>query len=94
MIGSNRLSVIIVSRIFQPIHRLLFKREISEATAGMQTKLLSLIYGIVCIAVAYLAQFLGGVLQAALTIFGVVGGPLLGLFSLGMFTTMANEEVI
>lgn len=59
----------------------------------MQTKLFSLIYGVICILLAYLAQFMGGILQAALTIFGVVGGPLLGLFSLGMFTTTANEEV-
>lgn len=78
---------------FQPLHRALFKSDISENSASIQTKILSLIYGIVCIAVAYLAQFLGGVLQAALTIFGVVGGPLLGMFSLGMFTTIANEEV-
>lgn len=71
----------------------MFKRELSESTANVQTKFLSFIYGVICIAVAYLAQFLGGVLQAALTIFGVVGGPLLGLFTLGMFTTTANQTV-
>lgn len=71
----------------------MFKSELSETTASVQTKFLSLIYGVICIAVAYLAQFLGGVLQAALTIFGVVGGPLLGLFTLGMFTTMTNQTV-
>jgi hypothetical protein len=55
--------------------------------------LIALFFGFVCLAVAFLAQFLGGVLQASLTIFGVVGGPLLALFSLGMFTTTANEKV-
>lgn len=50
----------------------------------MVLKLLALFYGLLCVALAFAAEFLGpGVLQASLTIFGVVGGPLLGLFTLG-----------
>lgn len=55
-------------------------------------KVLAVIVGLLCIAVAFLAQYLGGVLQAALTIFGVVGGPILGLFTLGMFTESATQR--
>lgn len=57
------------------------------------TKLAACAYGLVFLALAFLAEHLGGVLQAALTIFGAVGGPLFGVFTLGMFTTYANEGV-
>lgn len=55
------------------------------------TKLAACAFGLVFLALAFLAEHLGGVLQAALTIFGAVGGPLFGVFTLGMFTTFANE---
>nr|XP_026496754.1 putative sodium-dependent multivitamin transporter [Vanessa tameamea] len=56
------------------------------------TKLAACVFGLVFLALAFVAEHLGGVLQAALTIFGAVGGPLLGIFTLGMFTTYANER--
>ncbi|XP_075971623.1 putative sodium-dependent multivitamin transporter isoform X2 [Anticarsia gemmatalis] len=56
------------------------------------TKLAACCFGLIFLALAFIAQHLGGVLQAALTIFGAVGGPLLGVFTLGMFTTYANER--
>lgn len=57
------------------------------------SKLAACTYGLTFLALAFLAEYLGGVLQAAMTIFGAVGGPLLGVFTLGMFTTYANEAV-
>lgn len=39
-----------------------------------------------------MGRYLGGLLQAALTIFGVVGGPVFGVFTLGMFTRLGNQR--
>ena len=68
-------------------------RNTSEKKITLFTKLIALLFGFICLGVAFLAQFLGGILQASLTIFGVVGGPLLGLFTLGMFSTTAESVV-
>ena len=58
------------------------------------TKLLSLGYGLLCLGVSYVVSKVGAsVLTASLTIFGAVGGPLLGVFTLGMFSTGANQRV-
>ncbi|CAG4915433.1 unnamed protein product [Colias eurytheme] len=64
---------------------------VREAYIAWLTKLAAFAYGMVFLALAFLAQYLGGILQAALTIFGAVGGPLFGVFTLGMFTTFATE---
>uniref|UniRef100_A0A1Y1K0U1 Sodium-dependent multivitamin transporter n=1 Tax=Photinus pyralis TaxID=7054 RepID=A0A1Y1K0U1_PHOPY len=88
----NCLAAVTLEDYFKPLYYRIKGYELSDKRLSIRTKIISFIYGLVCIAIAFLAQFLGGVLQAALTIFGVVGGPLLGLFSLGMFTRTANEQ--
>lgn len=63
---------------------------LSESRATLISKLLALGYGLLCLGMAYVSSMLGPVLQAAISIFGMVGGPLLGLFCLGMFFPCAN----
>ncbi|KAJ0068623.1 hypothetical protein NL108_010301, partial [Boleophthalmus pectinirostris] len=52
---------------------------------------LSVFFGGVCIGMAGVASLLGSVLQAALSIFGMISGPLLGLYVLGMFFRTPNS---
>ncbi|XP_003971434.2 solute carrier family 5 member 6a [Takifugu rubripes] len=63
----------------------------TESKATFLSKGLALVYGLVCLAMAYVASRMGSVLQAAFSIFGMIGGPLLGLFCLGMFFPCANS---
>ena len=65
-----------------------------EERASLVSTILTIGYGLISIGLAYLIQFMpGGVLQASFTIFGVVGGPLFGLFTLGMWVPFANSKV-
>nr|XP_012135725.1 PREDICTED: putative sodium-dependent multivitamin transporter isoform X2 [Megachile rotundata]XP_012135726.1 PREDICTED: putative sodium-dependent multivitamin transporter isoform X2 [Megachile rotundata]XP_012135728.1 PREDICTED: putative sodium-dependent multivitamin transporter isoform X2 [Megachile rotundata]XP_012135729.1 PREDICTED: putative sodium-dependent multivitamin transporter isoform X2 [Megachile rotundata] len=87
----NSLAAVTLEDYLKPIYKKCCAKEFSVTTSTTLAKLLAFIYGLLCIVLAFLAQYLGGVLQAGLTIFGVVGGPLLGLFTLGMLTETANE---
>uniref|UniRef100_A0A8C6SQD0 Solute carrier family 5 member 6 n=1 Tax=Neogobius melanostomus TaxID=47308 RepID=A0A8C6SQD0_9GOBI len=64
----------------------------SERRATLLSKALAAFYGLLCLAMAYVTHLMGdSVLQVALKIFGMVGGPILGLFCLGMFFPWANS---
>ena len=89
----NSLAALTLEDYFKNIYLLVKKKPYvaSENSSALPSKILATFYGFLCIGVAFLTQNLGGVLQASLTIFGVVGGPLLAIFTLGMFTKKANE---
>uniref|UniRef100_UPI0037E7502D sodium-coupled monocarboxylate transporter 1 n=1 Tax=Semicossyphus pulcher TaxID=241346 RepID=UPI0037E7502D len=52
---------------------------------------LSVFFGALCIGMAGVASLMGSVLQAALSIFGMISGPLLGLYLLGMLFRTTNS---
>ncbi|XP_032898629.1 sodium-coupled monocarboxylate transporter 1 isoform X1 [Amblyraja radiata] len=81
----NALAAVTVEDILKPNFTL------SEKKLAWITKGLSLMFGIICIGMAALSSLMGAVLQAALTIFGIIGGPLLGFFLLGMIFPCANS---
>ncbi|XP_076227484.1 putative sodium-dependent multivitamin transporter isoform X1 [Nomia melanderi] len=87
----NSLAAVILEDFIKPLYRISGK-EITATGSIIVSKLLALVVGVACIALAFMGRYLGGLLQAALTIFGVVGGPVFGLFTLGMFTELGNQK--
>ncbi|NXB08621.1 SC5A8 protein, partial [Cnemophilus loriae] len=81
----NALAAVTVEDLIKPYFKSLSEKKLSWISMGM-----SLFYGAVCIAMAAVASLLGALLQAALSIFGMIGGPLLGLFALGILCSFAN----
>ncbi|ELV13740.1 sodium-dependent multivitamin transporter isoform X2 [Tupaia chinensis] len=81
----NSLATVTMEDLIRP-----WLPDFSEAQAIMLSRTLAFGYGLLCLGMAYISSQMGPVLQAAISIFGMVGGPLLGLFCLGMFFPCAN----
>jgi sodium-coupled monocarboxylate transporter 8/12 len=86
----NSLAAVTLQDFVKPAYKFITKKS-WESDSALCSKIIAGLFGIVCILVAFAAQHFGGVLQASLIIFGVVGGPLLALFTLGMTTKIANQ---
>ncbi|PIK55596.1 hypothetical protein BSL78_07498 [Apostichopus japonicus] len=64
----------------------------SEACITLITKLIAAVCGVIATSLAYVAPLFGSnILEAALAFVGVLSGPLLGVFSLGMFLPHCNS---
>ncbi|XP_052581313.1 sodium-coupled monocarboxylate transporter 2 [Peromyscus californicus insignis] len=63
---------------------------LSDKMSTWISKGLCLLFGILCTSMAVVASFMGSVVQAALSILGMCGGPMLGLFSLGILFPFVN----
>lgn len=88
----SSLAAVTMEDYVKPLVFHLTKKELADSKTILYSKVMTFVYGAVCIGVAFVAKSLGGVLQAALSIFGIVGGPLLGLFTLGMYFKSANQK--
>ncbi|XP_071970471.1 sodium-coupled monocarboxylate transporter 2-like isoform X2 [Engystomops pustulosus] len=74
---------------FEDIVKKIFKN-ISDRKSTWISKGLCVVFGILCTVMAVVASLMGGVVQAALSIHGMGGGPMLGLFTLGILFPWTN----
>jgi len=84
--GINGCSTVITQDFIKPF------TNYSEAKNTIISKILALVFGILIMSFAFVVGLLpSGVLQAAMSINGMVMGPSLGLFSLGAFFPWINS---
>jgi len=86
--GINSLAAVTVEDFIKPFS----SKGVSSEWQAKMSKFLAIGFGLLSFALVFVAEQLGDILQAALSIFGMVGGPLLGLFTLGMFFPWANYK--
>lgn len=79
--GINSLTSATLIDFYQ---RLWPKADFSEASQLRLAKRMTIVYGALVIVLAFLVQHLGTLLEASNVVIGLVGGPLLGLFLLGI----------
>ncbi|XP_029005600.1 sodium-coupled monocarboxylate transporter 1 [Betta splendens] len=82
----NALVAVTMEDFIVPFWKNLPQKQISWMNMG-----LSVFFGALCIGMAGVASMMGSVLQAALSIFGMISGPLLGLYLLGMLFRTTNS---
>ncbi|XP_013380555.1 sodium-coupled monocarboxylate transporter 1-like [Lingula anatina] len=87
--GLNSLATVCTRDLFQEF----CCKHMSDSRATLTSKIMSLVFGCIVIGLTFVASQLGGVLQAALALFGMIGGPLLGVFTLGVLFPWANWKV-
>uniref|UniRef100_A0A182UIZ1 Sodium/solute symporter n=1 Tax=Anopheles melas TaxID=34690 RepID=A0A182UIZ1_9DIPT len=66
--------------------------KIPTGKGALYAKWMSLGFGLVSFGLVFVVERLGGILQATLTLNGLIGGVTLGLFSLGIFFRRANSK--
>lgn len=86
--GLNSLAAVIIEDIYKG----LLRRNLSDERQGFVSKIFSIILGAVVILLTYVVSYLGSILNAALSLFGVLSGPIMGAFFLGFFFPQANRH--
>ncbi|XP_011699610.1 PREDICTED: putative sodium-dependent multivitamin transporter [Wasmannia auropunctata] len=90
----NSLAAVMLEDFLKPLYRKYIGHEFSPTKSAFIAKVLAFTVGIFSIVLAFLAQFFGGLFQAFYIIMGITGGPLLGIFTLGMGTESTTETVL
>ncbi|XP_041636821.1 sodium-coupled monocarboxylate transporter 1-like [Cheilinus undulatus] len=84
--GINALATVTLEDLIKPYTNL------SEKHLVWMSKGLSFFYGVLCMSFAGLASVMGGMMQAGVIVSGVLQGPVLGAFTLGILFSFTNSK--
>lgn len=85
----NSLAAVTIEDLVKPVLKAQ-SIQLSQRKEVLVTKFIALFFGLMCLLLTLLAEQMKGILEASLTVFGLVGGPLLGLFTLGMISNKCS----
>ncbi|XP_026465208.1 LOW QUALITY PROTEIN: sodium-coupled monocarboxylate transporter 1-like [Ctenocephalides felis] len=78
--------------IFQDLIKPMYKKPITEERASFIMKIIVVIIGAICVALVFVVEKMGTLVQASKSLSGITTGSLLGVFSMGMFFPWANSK--
>ncbi|BES94953.1 Sodium:solute symporter family [Nesidiocoris tenuis] len=78
--------------IFQDLIKPNISLHITESQSSFVMKAMVVIIGSICVAMVFIVEKLGALIQAGKSLSGITAGPLLGIFSLGIFFPWANAQ--
>lgn len=88
---ANSMAALTLEDFIKPILARINHKELTGNTPTRLAKLLSILFGLVCIAMAFVVDKANSrLLQATTTMFGALGVPFLTAFALGIFTRFTN----
>lgn len=79
--------------IFEDLIKPHLKKPMSEAQASFLMKVIVVIIGTISVALVFVVEHMGMLIQASGSLGSITAGPLLGIFTLGMFVPFANPKV-
>ncbi|XP_076443194.1 sodium-coupled monocarboxylate transporter 1-like [Babylonia areolata] len=85
--GLNSLATVVLEDIIKGY----IVKDICDRSATRTSQGLGILFGCICLLLACVGSELGNILEAKLSLFGMLSGPLLGVFTLGMLFPWANE---
>lgn len=86
--GLNALANVSLEDFIRP----LLLPNLNDVNATRLSKILSIVFAVICFGIIFLMDNLTHFAEIVMSLFGLVGGPLMGIFTLGMYFPWANNK--